>query len=254
MSMESRAAGTPGTFFGVGVGPGDPELLTVKAERLLRRVPVVCVPRGREEGESYARSIVAHLLDPSRQEVLELAFPMTRDRTRREAGWELAREQIVARLLAGQDVAFVTEGDPFVYSTFVDLYRLIRERHPELPVEVVPGVSSVNAAAAAAGLPLVDGAERLAVLPASYEGEALANVLERFDAVVLLKVSPVFDRLLDTLEALDLADRAVYVRRCGSAEQEIVRDLRGLRGKALDYLSLVIVRKQQRAEKAEGSR
>lgn len=243
MATGQDSSGRPGTFFGVGVGPGDPELVTVKAQRILHQVPVICVPRGRQEGESYARAIIADLIEAPRQEVLELFLPMTKERVRLEEHWTAAIAQIVARLGSGQDVAFVTEGDPFIYSTFIHLYRLIQERYPYLPVAVVPGVSSINAAAAAAGLPLVDGAERLAVLPSGYEGDGLAGVLEQFDTVVLLKVNRVFDRVLETLEKLDLVGRAIYVRRCGSADQEIVHDVGRLRGQDLDYLSLVIVRK-----------
>ena len=240
-SLDSGAP--PGTFYGIGIGPGDPELLTVKAQRLLRQVPVLCVPKSREEGESYALGIISDLTDARRQRLVELVFPMTKDRQRLGGHWSKALDQVVAPLREGLDVAFVTEGDPSIYSTFLHLHRLIRERFPEIRVEIVPGVSSINASAAAAGVPLVDGAERLAVLPATYEGERLVDVLRDFDTVVLLKVNRVFDRVLAALETLGLVDRAVYVSRCGSAEQEIVRDVRGLQGKELEYLSLMIVRK-----------
>jgi precorrin-2/cobalt-factor-2 C20-methyltransferase len=233
----------PGTFFGVGVGPGDPELITIKAQRVLQHTPVICIPKSREEGASYVRTFVSHLIDPSRQQLLEMVFPMTKDRSVLERYWESALEQVLIPLRRGEDVAFVTEGDPLIYSTFMHVYALVTERYPDVPVQVIPGVSSINASAAAAGLPLVDGAERLAVLPATYEGDELADVLRRFDTVVLLKVNRVFDRVLRILEEMDLAGRAVYVKRCGSGEQEIVRDITTLRGKELDYLSLLIVRK-----------
>ena len=244
---DNGGAMAPGTFFGVGVGPGDPELITIKAQRVLRQAPVVCLPKSREEGASYVRTFVSHLVDPSRQQLVELIFPMTKDRSVLEQHWVAALQQVLTPLRQGRDVAFVTEGDPFIYSTFMHLYSLVIESHPEIPVQVIPGVSSINASAAAAGLPLVDGAERLAVLPATYEGDQLAEVLRLFDTVVLLKVNRVFDRVLGVLEELDLAGRAVYVKRCGSEEQEVVRDVRTLRGKDLDYLSLLIVRKQGKA-------
>ena len=232
-----------GTFYGVGVGPGDPDLITIKAMRILKQVPVLCVPKGREEGASYVRSFISHVLDPERQELVELVFPMTKDRAVLEQHWNAALERVLVPLRHGKDVVFVTEGDPFIYSTFMHLYALVRDRNPEVPVEVVPGVSSINASAAAAGLPLVDGAERLAVLPATYEGEQLTQILTQFDTVVLLKVNRVFDRVLGVLEDLGVADRAVFVKRCGAPDQEVVRDVRSLRGKDLDYLSLLIVKK-----------
>ncbi|MCL4466288.1 MAG: precorrin-2 C(20)-methyltransferase [Chloroflexi bacterium] len=240
-SQESQPAW--GKFIGVGVGPGDPELITIKAQRVLQQVPVLCVPKSREEGDSYVLSFVSHLIDLERQALIELVFPMTKDRARLEEHWSAALVKVVAHLREGQDVAFVTEGDPFIYSTFMHIYALVRARYPEAPVEVIPGISSINAAAAAAGLPLVDGAERLAVLPATYEGERLEEVLRQFDTIVLLKVNRVFERVLASLSKLGLAERAVYVKRCGSPEQEIVRDIGELRGQELDYLSLIIVRK-----------
>lgn len=243
MASEQISEKQVGTLYGVGVGPGDPELITLKAQRILRRVPVLCLPKSRAEGESYALSFVSELIDADRQEVLLLVFPMTKDRAILSAHWEAALEQVVSRLRTGQDLAFVTEGDPSIYSTFMHLHALLRERHPDIPVEVIPGVSSINAAAAVTGQPLVDGAERLAVLPATYEGEGLEEVLRQFDTIVLLKVNQVFDRVLATLESLNLAEKSVYVRRCGSPQEEVVRDIRSLRGKDLDYLSLLIVRK-----------
>jgi len=234
-----------GTFYGVGVGPGDPELMTVKAQRILRQVPVLCVPKSREEGGSYALGIISHLMEPNRQRLMELVFPMTKDRAKLEEYWDKGLDQLLVPLRAGEDVAFVTEGDPSIYSTFLHMFALMRERHPEIPVEVVPGVSSINASAAAAGMPLVDGAERLAILPATYEGNQLVDVLERFDTVVLLKVHRVMDRVLDVLEKLEMVDRAVYVSRCGSPEQRVVTDVASLRGQDLEYLSLMIVRRRR---------
>lgn len=232
-----------GTLYGVGVGPGDPDLITLKAQRILRLVPVLCVPKGKEDAASYVRGFISEMLDPGRQEVIELVFPMTKDRTVLERYWDSAVERVVAVLREGRDVAFVTEGDPSIYSTFMHLHALVRERYPDIAVMVIPGVSSINASAALAGLPLVDGSERLAVVPATYEGEQLEQVLASFDTVVLLKVNRVFDRVLGLLEQLGLADRATYVKRCGAPDQEIVRDVRSLRGQDLDYLSLLIVKK-----------
>lgn len=239
------AKGRIGTFYGVGVGPGDPDLITLKAHRVLTEAPVLCVPKGRQEGASYVRGFISHIQNPERQELIELVFPMTKDRAVLEQYWNAGLERVLVPLREGRDVAFVTEGDPFIYSTFMHLYFLVRDRHPEVPIVVIPGVSSINASAAAAGMPLVDGAERLAVLPATYEGDQLAQVFSQFDTVVLLKVNRVFDRVLDLLEELGLAEKAAYIKRCGAPDQEIVRDVRTLRGQELDYLSLLIVKKSQ---------
>jgi precorrin-2/cobalt-factor-2 C20-methyltransferase len=231
-----------GTLFGLGLGPGDPELITVKAERMLRRIPVVCVPKARAEGSSYARSIVNLLIDPDRQRVVELVFPMTSDKSVLERYWDRALEKIVTFLVAGLDVAFVTEGDPMVHSTFIPIHQLISERYPCLAVEIVPGVTSMCAAAAAARVPLVNNAERLAIIPAVHNADRLADALGEFETVVFLKVNRVFDRLVKSVEERHPAKGAVYVSKCGTADQEIVWNISDLNQADVPYLSLVIVR------------
>jgi precorrin-2/cobalt-factor-2 C20-methyltransferase len=231
-------------IYAVGVGPGDPELLTRKAERILRQVPVVMAPTAVAGDSSYALSIIEPFLDRSRQEVLERVFPM------RKAGdleleryWEEAAAEAVTLVKAGQDVAFITIGDPFLYSTFLYIYRIIREKHPEISFQIVPGISSISAAAAAAGVPLGLAADRIAILPATYEDDELRRAFADFDTVVLMKVNRVFDRVYTLLGELGLERNAVFVRRVGSPEEEVVRDLASLVGKKLDYLSLLIVTK-----------
>jgi len=230
-------------LYAVGVGPGDPELLTRKAERILRSVPVVCAPTGAADAASYALAIVEPFLDRSRQEILTRVFPMSKDEAELLPFWEETAAEVAGRIRAGQDVAFITIGDPLLYSTFLYLYRIFREKYPEIDIELVPGITSVGAAAAAAGIPLGLAADRIAILPATYEEAGLRRTLLDFDTVVLMKVHRVFDRLYGLLCELGLARRAVFVRRVGSAEEEVVTDLASLVGKKLDYLSLLIVRK-----------
>ncbi|BBA71395.1 precorrin-2 C(20)-methyltransferase [Geobacter sulfurreducens] len=230
-------------IYAVGVGPGDPELLTRKAERIIRSADVICAPTGAADAASYALSIVEDLIDPSRQEVLPLVFPMRKDQEGLDAFWEEAAAQVAERVRHGRDVAFITIGDPFLYSTFLYLYRIFRERYPELSVEIVPGISSITAAAAAAGVPLGMAAERIAILPTTYEDAELRETLARYDTVVLMKVNRVFDRVYALLKELGLERSGVFVRRVGSADEEVVFDLERLVGEKLDYLSLLIVRK-----------
>lgn len=229
--------------YAVGIGPGDPELLTRKAERIIRSVDVICSPTGAADASSYALSIVEDLIDRSRHEVLVQVFPMRKNQEGLEPYWQEAAAQVAERVRSGKDVAFITIGDPFLYSTFLYLHRIFHTRYPEIPVEVVPGITSINAAAIAAGTPLGMGGERLAILPATYEREELRRTLEQFDTVVLMKVNRVFDQLFQVLTELGLADRGVFIRRVGSADEEVVPDLASLVGKELDYLSMVIVRK-----------
>ena len=154
-----------GRLYGVGVGPGDPELLTLKAHRILQQVPIICVPQAETSTESYALSIVQDILDLDNQEILRISFP-TDDEEGAGDVWRSAAETIFERLKSGTNVAFITEGDPMLYSTFSYVLESIRANHPETPVEIVPGVSSVMAAAASALAPLVTHGQRLAILPA----------------------------------------------------------------------------------------
>jgi precorrin-2/cobalt-factor-2 C20-methyltransferase len=229
--------------YAVGVGPGDPELLTRKAERILREVPVICAPAASAGDSSHALSIVEPFLDRSRQEVIVQVFPMRKDQEGLEDFWEEAAETVVAHVRQGRDVAFITIGDPFLYSTFLYLYRILRERHPEIPIEAVPGVSSITAAAVAAGIPLAAASERIAVLPATFEEEKLRDTLLDFDTVVLMKVNRVFDRIYALLKELGLDGKGAFVCRAGTGEEKVIFDLGSLVGKKLDYLSLLIVKK-----------
>jgi precorrin-2/cobalt-factor-2 C20-methyltransferase len=230
-------------LYAVGVGPGDPELLTRKAERILRSVPVICAPTGAADAGSVALAIVEPFLDRSRQEVLTRVFPMKKDEAELLPFWEETAAEVARRVRAGQDVAFITIGDPLLYSTFLYLYRIFRDQYPEIRIEIVPGITSVGAAAAAAGVPLGISADRLAILPATYEEAQLRQTLLDFDTVVLMKVSRVFDRVYRLLKELGLERSGVFVRRVGSSEEEVVTDLASLVGRKLDYLSLLIVRK-----------
>jgi precorrin-2/cobalt-factor-2 C20-methyltransferase len=230
-------------IYAVGVGPGDPELLTRKAERILRSVPVICTPTGASEAASYALSIVEPLLDRCRQQVLVQTFPMSKDEAELTPHWQAAAAEVAAHARAGREVAFITIGDPLLYSTFLYIYRILRADYPELSIEIVPGITSVGAAAAAAGIPLGLASDRVAILPATYESDELRRTLQDFDTVVLMKVSRVFDQVYALLCELGLEKSSVFVRRVGSSEEEVVTDLATLVGKKLDYLSLLIVRR-----------
>ena len=230
----------------MGAGPGAPDLLTLRAERVIKACPVICLPAS-ATGKSFAGSIIEKLIDPGRQEILSIQFPMLRDPVQARPARERAADQVLERLYAGHDVAFVTEGDPLLYSTFGYVLETLKQHHPTIPVEVVPGISSITAAAAAASLPLGAWDERIAIIPAAYalkcsEPSDLRTLLQLFDTVVLLKVNAIFNALLDMLEELDLAQHAVFVRRCSTDLEEVVFDLARLRDQSLDYFSLVIVR------------
>lgn len=228
-----------GTLYGVGVGPGDPELLTLKAVRIVQSAAVVAAPTTRPDGESYALNIIGGLLRPD-QRVMKLLFPMVRDEDAKRTYRVQAAEAVWKELAAGADVAFLTEGDPLFHSTFI---HILNELPAAAPIEVVPGVTSITAAAAQARLPLVSSGQRMAAVSAVYEDEtSIRRILEEFDTVVFLKFRAVLDPLLDILNDMGLTDRTVLVERASHADGRVVRDVGSLRGKDVDYLSLLIVR------------
>lgn len=239
---EEGVRAQSGTFYGVGVGPGDPELITLKALRVLHSVAAIYYPACAPGAKSYASKIIQRHVRPD-QSFTGLPFPMEKDMERLRPIWDESAATMAEDLLAGCDVAFITEGDPFFYSTFVYMYRIIRDRYPDISVEVIPAVASPMAAAARTGVPLAMADERLAVLPATYDDGYLLRALEEFDTVVLLKVNSVMPKVITLLEKRGLINRAVFVERCGAAGERVVTDLRQLEGERLNYLSLVIVKK-----------
>ncbi len=231
-----------GCLYGVGVGPGDPELVTLKAMRVLQEVPVICVPQAETSRDSYALEIVKSYLDEDKQEILRLTFP-TDDEEAAGAVWRGAANSVGERLAKSQDVAFITEGDPMLYSTFSYVLDAVCQNFPEAQVEIIPGVSSVMAAAASAGVPLVTHGQRLAILPAVYGIDDLSEAIANYDTIVLMKVNRTLLQALANLEQLGLAGKGIYVRRASTAREEVVRDLRRLSSEDLDYFSLLIIKR-----------
>lgn len=235
---------TLATLYGIGVGPGDPELLTLKAVRCIGESEYVFVPINRAGAESLALRIAQPSVDLSRQQVISLEYPTDgRAQSELTAYWDANADTIAETLKAGATGAFLTEGDPMLFSTFMYTMEALRSRHPEIAIEIIPGISSVTAAAAASGVPLACNDERVTLLPAIAPEAELRAALRDSDTTVLMKLGGPADRILDILGKEDLLAHAVWVRRCGQADQEIVRDVRELAGRRLDYFSLMIIKR-----------
>lgn len=240
----------PGKLTVVGVGPGDPELLTLKGLRILKEAKCIFVPKGREEGSSLALSVITGLVDLSGKEVVEAYFPMRKTRGPRQGAeqgdlderWRDTVESVLSRLNSNTDVVFITIGDPTVYSTFYYLHERLLDLNHDLQIEIVPGVSSIMASAARAGVYLGIADERIAVLPANYMSN-LEDTLQKFDTVVLMKVNKVFDQIRKKLDQMRLTEKAVYVARTGMEGEKIFRNLNEVTEDDLNYFSMVIVKK-----------
>ncbi|UCG14436.1 MAG: precorrin-2 C(20)-methyltransferase [Deltaproteobacteria bacterium] len=233
----------PGTLYGVGVGPGDPELITLKAVKVLNQVEVIFAASSSKNEYSLAlENAKSHMYNGA--EVLRLDFPMTRDKQVLRKTWEVNARQILAHLRQGKDVAFITIGDPLTYSTFGYMMQTITDMAPEIPIRIVPGVTSYQAATAAAREVMAEREQTFCVISGSEGGERLKEVISRVDCVIMLKVYRQLDRILDTLQELGIKDRITLVSRCGMKDQVISKNPEELRGKEVPYLSLLIVKKQ----------
>jgi precorrin-2/cobalt-factor-2 C20-methyltransferase len=228
--------------YAVGVGPGDPELLTRKAERVLRQADVILAPVSNPSETSVALETVREFLDESRQKIIIHQFPMTSDINRLIPAWQEAGDLIAGLVADGKDVAFITIGDPLLYSTFIYLLRILSESYPQIPIEIIPGISSINTAAAIAGVSLAEADERIAIIPATAGMEKVIEALATYDTVVLLKVKPLFGEILQVLKQMGREQSTVFVERVGSARQKVLTNLAEMADHRPDYLSLMIIK------------
>lgn len=205
-----------GTLYGTGIGPGDPELITLKAWRRLQQVDVIAYPAP-EEGDSLARRIAAPHLPDGREEVA-LHIPFHPDPRHAEAAYDRAAALLAGVLASGKDVALLCEGDPFFYGSFMYIFGRLCDR---FPIEIIPGISSLMACASLARRPLVSRNECLMVSPATLSADALQMrirmAVESGDALVFMKLGRHFPKLRALLQEAGLWERAIYVERAGQA-------------------------------------
>lgn len=237
-----------GKLYGVGVGTGAPDLMTLRAVKILREVDVIAIPRSNR----YAKSVAWRIAEPNvprreDQELLKLEFPMTKDPEILAPAWDVAFSEIGGRLEAGKSLAFITEGDPLFYSTFTYLKNQAPERWPGIEFDVVPAVSSFTAVPSVVQTTIADGQERVAVVPASYGLDELPGILRLFDTILLTKVSSIMPQLVSVLENEGLLEQSVYVSKATMEHEKVVTDLASIQNDKCDYFSMVMVKKQGRS-------
>jgi precorrin-2/cobalt-factor-2 C20-methyltransferase len=232
-----------GTLFGIGVGPGDPDLLTLKAVKILKQVSHVFAASSSNNDYSLAYRIVSEHLPPG-VPVDQLAFPMTFNPEHLEDAWQANCEQVVEMLQKGKDVAFITIGDPLTFSTFIYIMRKIQKRLSGVNITVVPGITSFQAAAACANLPLAEGEEAMTILSAAKGGNRLKDVVEVAENVVLMKTYKRFPQILSQIRDEGLEKNCCFVSRCGLDGEIVERDFEKLsKIEQPHYLSLMIIKK-----------
>lgn len=205
-----------GKLYGVGLGPGDPGLITLKAARLIGAAQVVAYP-ALAGAESFARSIAAGLIAEGAHEIV-IDVPMVVERGPAQAAYDKGADRIAEALEEGLDVVVLCEGDPFFYGSFMYLFARLSAR---FDVEVVPGVTSVSAASARAGLPLVARNERLTILPGPLPEDELRARIDRAESVAIMKVGRHLPKVRSVIAGLGLEAEAVYVERVGLPEERV---------------------------------
>ena len=230
-----------GRLYGLGVGPGDPELLTLKALRLLRAVPVVAYPAP-EHGDSFARSIVAAWIEGHQREIA-IRFPMRPGPPPVEI-YDGVAAALAAELDAGRDVALLCQGDPLFYGSFINVFTRLASRYR---VEIVPGVSSLTACAAAAAIPLVSRDDALAVIPATLDEDQIATRLAASDTAAIVKLGRHVVKVRRVLDRLGILNGAVYIEHATLPTQRVA-PLACITPDLAPYFSMVLVARSRKAD------
>ncbi|HYM03049.1 MAG TPA: precorrin-2 C(20)-methyltransferase [Stellaceae bacterium] len=230
-----------GRIYGLGIGPGDPELLTLKAHRILQRVPVIAYPAP-DDAPSLARVIAAPHLPGGQREIV-IRVPMRVERFPAAQVYDKAARELLEETAAGRDVAVLCEGDPFFYGSFMYLFARLAGH---AAVEIVPGVSSLTACAGALGAPLAARNDTLTVVPAPLDEAAIEASLASCDGAAIIKLGRHFAKVRSILERAGLAGRARYIEHASMSDQRIV-PLEAVDPSKVPYFSMIIVHRRGEA-------
>jgi len=231
-----------GIFYGVGVGPGDPELLTVKAINVIRQADVIIAPKTEKKEDSVALEIAKPFLKED-VEIVKLVFPMVFHDEILSTAWENNKNTISELLAAGKKVVFLTLGDPMFYSTYIYVFRLLE--NCGYPIETIPGVTAFCAIASKLGYPIVEGNDILSIIPATIEEQKLDKALKMADNVVLMKVYKNSGEVIEKLQQHNLAENAVMISRCGLDDEQVIHNLQDIAEQKVNYLSTILARRNK---------
>ncbi len=235
-------------LFCVGCGPGDPELLTVRAVNLIKSAEILFAPTAREGKPSIALSVVEKYIDSSTK-TASLVFPMVKDKESLRDYWKRNADEIANSVRSGKKVVYLTVGDPALYSTWIYVHRELKRNHKDIEVEIVPGVASMFAIAAKAKISLAEGEETVAVVPACYDMERVRRTANACDTVIFLKDGRYFDSVIEMLGEAGFPDDAtIAIAQDVSDEGEILEikrlsDFRGKKGPTEKYFSIMVAKK-----------
>jgi precorrin-2/cobalt-factor-2 C20-methyltransferase len=238
-------------LFCIGCGPGDPDLLTIRAAELIRGADMIFAPTARQGKASIALSVVEKYINKFTKTV-SLVFPMVKDKESLRDYWKRNADEIASAVRTGKKVVYLTVGDPALYSTWIYIQRELKNQHNDIEIEIVPGVTSMFAIAAKAGISLAEGDETVAIVPACYDMEKVKRTASACDTVIFLKDGRYFDSVINMLGEAGFSDNAtVAIAQNVSDEGELlemkkISELRGKKGPAEKYFSIMVAKKNAR--------
>ena len=212
---------------GIGVGPGDVDLLTVKAVKAIHNADIIMCPASKEDRPSIALSVIESIIDKSKnQEIIKLIFPMTKDRDILEASWKKNAKIMAETVLKGKNVVYITVGDPYLYSTWIYMHRDLKEKYPDMDISVVPGIVSIFSFASKVGVSVAEGAEKVAIIPSCYDLSSVKEIAKHSESMIFLKDGRYFDQVIDVLKESGFPDNSLFaIGQDLGTDHEIIRKL-----------------------------
>ena len=230
-------------FYGIGTGPGDSTLVTIKAVNTIKRLDILYTPEPKKGGDSLALSIVKEYV-PDTVEIKQRHFPMNNDSVEKMASWDAIAAEIKDDVKAGKEVGFITLGDPMIYSTYVYIMERLMD---EIEVETIPCISSFSNIASNQNFPLVMDTDPLMVIPCTMEEEKIDAALQTYDCFVLMKVYKNFKEIVQKLEKYDLIDSAILVSNSSQEREVVYKDLRDVHlQEKISYFSTILVNRNNK--------
>jgi len=214
-------------LIGIGVGPGDVDLLTVKAVKAIQNADIIMCPASNESRPSIAFTIVSPIIDKSKnQEIVKLIFPMTKDKDILKTSWKKNAKIMAETVLTGKNVVYLTVGDPFLYSTWIYMHKDLKENYPDMNINVIPGIVSMFTFAAKVGVSVAKGAEKVAIIPSCYDLSSVKEIAKHSESMIFLKDGRYFDKVIEVLKESGFPDNSIFaIGQDLGTENEIIRKM-----------------------------
>ena len=215
------------SLIGIGVGPGDPDLLTVKAVKAIQNADIIMCPASNEDRPSIALSVVSSIIDESKnQKIIKLIFPMTKDKDVLKQTWKRNAKIMAETVLSGKNVVYLTVGDPFLYSTWIYMHKDLKENYPDMNISVIPGIVSIFTFAAKVGVSVAEGAEKVAIIPSCYDLSSVKEIAKHSESMIFLKDGRYFDQVIKVLKESGFPDDSIFaIGQDLGTENEIIRKM-----------------------------